>query len=104
MPRARHALKWVAASFVHRDNLWALGGEVIRRLQMDSDLRSRPVQQVVGDLIGDDGGPLLSHGQSKAEQASFDATCRKFFRFLTEAKTSRRHARTSTAATNRLRH
>jgi len=73
----------------HRDNLWALGGEVIRRLQMDSDLRSRPVQQVVGDLIGDDGGPLLSHGQSEAEQASFDATCRKFFRFLTEAKTSR---------------
>jgi hypothetical protein len=71
---------------------------------MDSDLRSRPVQQVVGDLIGDDGRPLLSHGQSEAEPASFDATWRKFFRLLTVAKTSRRRARTSTAATNRLRH
>jgi hypothetical protein len=67
----------------HRDNIWVLGGEIIRQLQMDSDLRRRPVNQVVLDLIGDDGGPLLSHGQSEAEQRSFDATCRKLFRFLT---------------------
>jgi len=66
----------------HRDNLWALGGEVISRLQMDSGLRRRPVEQLVGNLIDDDGGPLLSHGQSEAAQASFDATCRKFLRFL----------------------
>ena len=90
---------------LHRDNIWVLGGEVISRLQMDSALRGRPVQQVVLDLIGDDGGPLLSHGQSEAEQRSFDATCRKFFRFLTAPEISRRHnARSSTAATNRPRH
>ena len=74
----------------HRDNIWALGGEVISRLQIDSDLRRRPIEQVVRNLIGDDGGPLLSHGQSEAEQRSFDATCRKFFRFLTDTHTSRR--------------
>lgn len=67
----------------HRDNIWALGGEVISRLQMDSSLRKQPIEQVVLDLIGNDGGPLLSHGQSEAEQRCFDATCRKFFRFLT---------------------
>ena len=88
----------------HRDNIWVLGGEVIRRLQMDSSLRSRPVQQVVCDLIGDDGGPLLSHGQSEAEQRSFDATCRKLFRFLTAPEISRQNARSSAAATNRSRH
>jgi len=88
----------------HRDNIWALGGEVISRLQMDSDLRRRPIEQVVLDLIGDDGGPLLSHRQSEAEQRSFDATCRKFFRFLTDTETSRRDARTATATTNRRRH
>src|SRR5271166_5113347 len=48
-----------------RDNIWALGGEIISQLQMDSDLRRRPIEQVVLDLIGDDGGPLLSHGQSE---------------------------------------
>jgi len=87
----------------HRDNIWALGGEIISRLQMDSDLRRRPIEHGVLDLIGDDGGPLLSHGQSDAEQRSFDATCRKFFRFLTDTETSRRDARNATAATNRLR-
>jgi hypothetical protein len=89
----------------HRDNIWVLGGEVIRRVQMDSDLRRRPVEQVVLDLIGDDGGPLLSHGQSEAEQRSFDATCRKLFRFLTAPEISRRqNAPSSTAMTNRKRH
>jgi len=87
----------------YRDNIWALGGEVISQLQMDSALRRRPIEQVVLNLIGDDGGPLLSHGQSEAEQRSFDTTCRKFFRFLTDTDTSRRDARNSSAATNRLR-
>jgi hypothetical protein len=50
---------------------------------MDSGLRRRPIEQVVLELIGDDGGPLLSHGESETEQRSFDATCRKLFRFLT---------------------
>jgi hypothetical protein len=89
----------------HRDNIWVLGGEVIRRLQMDSGLRRRSVEQVVLDLIGDDGGLLLSHGQSDTEQRSFDATCRKLFHFLTAPETRRRqNARSSTAATNRSRH
>jgi hypothetical protein len=88
---------------LHRDNIWVLGGEVIRRLQMDSGLRGRPVQQVVLELIGDDGGPMLSHGQSEAEQRCFDATCRKLFRFLTEPEISL-NARSSTTTTNRSRH
>jgi hypothetical protein len=89
----------------HRDNIWVLGGEVISRLQMYSGLRRRPVEQVVLDLIGDDGGPLLSHGQSEAEQRSFDATCRKLFHCLTNRRSSHnRDARRSTAATNPSRH
>ena len=88
----------------HRDNIWALGGEVIRQLQMDSGLRRRPIEQVVLTLIGDDGGPLLSHGQSDAEQRSFDATCRKLFRFLNAREISRHSAQSSVVATNRPRH
>lgn len=73
----------------HRDNVWALGGEIIRELYMDKALRRRPIEQVVLRLISDDGGPLLSHHQSEAEQRSFDATCRKLFRFLTTHPTTR---------------
>jgi hypothetical protein len=82
----------------HRDNIWALGGEVIRRVQMDSGLRRRPIEQVILNLIDNDGGPLLSHGEAEAEQRSFDATCRKLFRFLTDRTSS--HTRSSTAVTN----
>ena len=89
----------------HRDNIWVLGGEVISRFQLDGGLRKQPIEHVVLDLISDDGGPLLSHRQSEAEQRSFDATCRKLFRFLTAPEISRsRNARSSTATTNRSRH
>jgi hypothetical protein len=88
----------------HRDNIWVLGGEVISRLQMDSSLRRRPTQQVILDLIGEDGGPLLSHGLSKTEQRAFDATCRKLFRFMAAPESRHHHDRRSTAATNRMRH
>ena len=67
----------------HRDNVWLLGGEVIRRLQMDSALRRMPIEQIVLGLIEEEGGPLLSHRQSEEEQRSFDATCRWLLRFLT---------------------
>jgi len=73
----------------HRDNIWTLGGEVIRALQMDSALRRQPIEQVVRDLVGEDGGPLLSHGQSEAEQRAFDATCRKLSRFLADMGSGR---------------
>lgn len=89
----------------HRDNIWALGGEIIRQLQMDNGLRRRPIEQLLLSLVGDDGGPLLSHGQSEAEQRSFDTTCRKLFRFLTNRRVSRgRDARRFTVTTNRSRH
>lgn len=88
----------------HRDNLWVLGGEVIRALQMDSALRRRPIEQVVRNLIGEDGGPLLSHGQSETEQRAFDATCRKLSRFLADTEMSRGQAQNTQPATNRMNH
>ena len=66
----------------HVDNLWALGGEFIRDLNYDPSLRKRPVEQHLLQMI-ESGGPLLYHG-SEDQQRSFDSTCRKFRRFLTE--------------------
>jgi hypothetical protein len=66
----------------HVDNMWALGGEFIRDLNYDSSLRKKPVEQVLRKMI-EYGGPLLHHG-GEEEQRSFDATCRKFKRFLSE--------------------
>lgn len=66
----------------HVDNLWLLGGEIIRDLHEDPALRKLPASRLLSDRIYDDGGPLVHHG-SEEEQRSFDSTCRKLYRFLT---------------------
>jgi hypothetical protein len=67
----------------HRDNLWRLGGEIISDLHETPRLRKRPIDQVLLAALNDEDGPLLSRA-SEDEQRSFDATCRKFYRFLKE--------------------
>ena len=66
----------------HVDNMWALGGEFIRDLNYDPPLRKKSVEQALFKMI-EYGGPLLYHG-GEDEQRSFDATCRKFKRFVGE--------------------
>jgi len=66
----------------HIDNMWVLGGEFIRDLHSDSSLRKKPVGLVLSQMI-EYGGPLLYHG-GEEQQKSFDSTCRKFRRFLSE--------------------
>jgi hypothetical protein len=66
---------------MHRDNLWLLGGELIRALYDDPPLRNRPVEQTLSGAIEDDRGPLIYHG-TEEQQRSFDSTCRRFHRSL----------------------
>jgi hypothetical protein len=67
----------------HVDNLWLLGGEIIRDLNCDPSLRRLPADRLLSKVIDQDGGPLLYSG-SEEEQRSFDATCRKLHRFRTQ--------------------
>lgn len=69
----------------HVDNLWLLGGELIRDLNEDPALRKVAVPQLLRDVIHHDGGPLIHNG-SEEEQRSFDSTCRKLHRFLSQPK------------------
>ena len=47
----------------HVDNLWVLGGEIIRDLHEDPSLRRKDVGKILCDVIDDEGGPLI-HGGS----------------------------------------
>ena len=67
----------------HVDNLWILGGEIIRDLHYDPSLRKMAADRLLRKAVHQDGGPLVHNG-SVEEQRSFDATCRKFHRFLTQ--------------------
>ena len=73
----------------HRDNLWLLGGALIRDLHESPRLRKRPIDQVVLQSLDEEGGSLISHAAADDDQQrSFDATCRKFYRFLTDRNSS----------------
>jgi hypothetical protein len=69
----------------HVDNLWVLGGEIIRDLHYDPSLRKLPAERLLRNVIHADGGPLIHNG-SEDDQRSFDSTCRKLHRFLTQLK------------------
>ena len=66
----------------HRDNIWLLGGEVIRERYEDDKLMKLSVEALIAKMIHEDGGPLIHPRISEMQQESFDATCRKFYRFL----------------------
>jgi len=65
----------------HVDNLWSLGGEIIRDLHYDKSLRKLPPERLLRQSIHELGGPAIHNG-SDDQQRSFDSTCRKLHRFL----------------------
>jgi hypothetical protein len=67
----------------HRDHLWMLGGEIIRRSQEEPKLARKPTKTLLLQFVDDDCGPLICPRISEQQQNSFDATCRKLHLFLT---------------------
>jgi hypothetical protein len=67
---------------LHRDNLWLLGGEIIRDINDTPKLRKRPVKELILNAIANDEGPLIHGAISEQAQRSFDSTCKKLNRFL----------------------
>ena len=72
----------------HADNLWLLGGEIIRDINMYPEKRRKTAFNLVDKAVCNEGGPLSRHLESETEKKSFDATCRKLHAFL---ETQRRH-------------
>jgi hypothetical protein len=66
----------------HLDNLWLIGGEVIRRLNYEPALRTKPSTELLLDAVAGGKAPLV-HDLTEAHQAALDATARKLQHFLT---------------------
>jgi hypothetical protein len=66
----------------HRDHLWLLGGELIRRRYDDPKLKKMSVAKAIDELIEEEGGPLIFPRITEVDQNAFDATCRKLYKFL----------------------
>ena len=70
----------------HVDNLWALGGEIIRDLNEDPSLRREPIEEILADRINEEGGSLVYALESEEDQQrSLDSTCKRLHRFLSRA-------------------
>lgn len=67
----------------HRDHLWMLGGEIIRRLHEEPALRRKSINTVLLQSMDPECGPLIWPKITQQQQDSFDATCRKLYQFLT---------------------
>jgi len=65
----------------HLDNLWAIGGEVVRRFNFEPELRHESARQLLLDAVEIGEAPLLPQA-TEAEQRSADATARKLLKFL----------------------
>lgn len=66
----------------HLDNLWLLGGELIREINMNPELRKQPPMDLLLENIDETGGPYCRHLDSEKQMRAYEATCRKLFKFL----------------------
>lgn len=60
--------------------------EIIRDLNYTPPVRKKNIEQILSDVIDEDGGPPIHGGRSGEQQWSFDSTCRKFHRFLRQPR------------------
>ena len=65
------------------DDLWVLGGYVIKKLDYDEKYRKYEPQWLFPRFIDSWDGPHISDF-SEFEQNRFDRTCRKFYKFIIE--------------------
>ena len=65
----------------HMDNLWLLGGEIIRSVSM-FDQYDVPPEENLRRNVDADGGPYCRHLHSEFQERSYDATCRKLHKCL----------------------
>jgi len=67
----------------HIDNLWVLGGFIIKEINLHPDRRNKDPILLLPRYIDSWDGPTI-YDLSEYEQESFDRTCRKYYKYLTE--------------------
>jgi hypothetical protein len=66
----------------HLDNLWAIGGEIVRALYTEPDLRKMKAREVLLELIAMGEAPLIYPEITEAEQRAMDGTAKRLLAFL----------------------
>ena len=64
----------------HIDNLWVLGGNIIKELNDYEENRELPALKMILNSIDSNEGTLI-HDFSEFQREEFDSTCRTFYKF-----------------------
>jgi len=65
----------------HLDNLWLIGGEIIRQVHYDPALRNKPTHALLLEAILGGEAPLVRN-LTEQQQGALDATARKLLKFV----------------------
>ena len=65
----------------HLDNLWVIGGEIVRSLNYEPEKRKRPPRELLWEAVELDEAPLV-WGADEVEQNLIDVTARKLKKFM----------------------
>lgn len=65
--------------------LWALGGELISRINEDDNERKLSAKELILNYIDDSGGPLWQHASSELEHNQYDSVCKQLFKFISQS-------------------
>ena len=69
----------------HLENLWLLGGEIIRDISLE-DKYHLPACDALEGSVDKYGGMYCRHLDSEGQQRSYDSTCKKLAKFLDGSK------------------
>jgi hypothetical protein len=65
----------------HLNNLFLLGGELIRRINVYEADRHLSPKRLLDDSLTVEGGPLCRHAAHGSDLRQYDATCKKLYAF-----------------------
>jgi hypothetical protein len=69
----------------HLDNLWVIGGEIIRQLNYEPALRKTTPRKLLFETVENGEAPFVPD-MGEAGQKSLDATARRLLRFLASSQ------------------
>jgi hypothetical protein len=69
----------------YADSLWVLGGEIIRRVDLNESDRRLSGRALLLKYIDETGGPLWNDARYEREHEDYDAVCRKLHQFLMDS-------------------
>jgi hypothetical protein len=72
----------------HLNNLFLLGGELIRRINTYEEDRRLSPHRLLDDSLTVEGGPLCRHAAHGSDLRQYEATCKKLYAF----RATREHA------------